>query len=98
MLTKTLDLYAKPLRITAYSKRWWNDSIKKARFKYSQVRREFKLNLNNHSLLLRNRLKIAQNNYYHIVRKEKRKCWQDFLQGSTDILENNLSYEDKNRC
>ena len=98
MLTKTLDLYAKPLRITAYSKRWWNSTVKEARFKYSQARREFKLGLNNPLLSLKNKLKLARNNYYYIVRKEKRKCWQDFLQGSTDILEDNLNYEDKNRC
>lgn len=98
MLTETLNLHAKPLRITAYSKRWWNSIIKEARFKYSQTRRKFKSSFNNSSRLIRNKLKSARNNYYYIVRKEKRKCWQNFLQGSTDILEENFNYEDKNRC
>ena len=97
MLTETLNLYAKPLRITAYSKRWWNSTIKETRSKYSQIRRQNKSALN-HTPSTRNRLKIARNNYYYIVRKEKRKCWQNFLQGSTDILEENLDYENKNRC
>ena len=98
-LTKTLNLYAKPLRITAYSKRWWNSTIKEARTKYSQVKREYKSSLNNRELpQSKNRLREARNNYYYIVREEKRKCWQDFLQGSPDILEENLNYEDKNRC
>ena len=33
MLTETLNLYVKPLCITAYLKQWWNDSVKEARFK-----------------------------------------------------------------
>jgi hypothetical protein len=34
-LIDALNLYAKPLRITAYSKRWWNSTVEKARLKYA---------------------------------------------------------------
>ena len=40
-----LDETAKKLRITAYSKRWWNNTVKEARLKYSQARREYKTSL-----------------------------------------------------
>jgi hypothetical protein len=32
------------------------------------------------------------------VRKEKRECWQKFLKGLTEILEDNSRLEDTNRC
>jgi hypothetical protein len=69
-----LNLYAKPLRITAYFKRWWNSTIEKARLKYTQIKRKLKNNLNRGSSQLKRELKLAQNNYYYIVRKEKREC------------------------
>jgi hypothetical protein len=94
----TLNLYAKPLRITAYSKRWWNPTIKKARLKYTQVKCRSKNSLNRGSTRLKRELNLARNNYYYIVRKEKRECWQKFLQGAEEILEDNPTYEDKNRC
>jgi len=94
-LTKVLNLYAKPLRITAYSKRWWNNKVKDARLKYSQCRREYKNSLKND--FITQKLKAARNNYYYIVRKEKRECWQAFLQGEDDI-EDNIGRESINRC
>ena len=41
-LTKVLNTHAKPLYISAFSKRWWNDKVKEARLKYSRRRREYK--------------------------------------------------------
>jgi hypothetical protein len=32
------------------------------------------------------------------MRKEKRECWQKFLEGLTEILEDNSRLEDINRC
>lgn len=73
MLTKTLNKYAKSTRITAYSKRWWNSKIKEARTKFSQARRELKLGPKSHLSSLKDKLKAARNNYYIMIRKEKRK-------------------------
>jgi Reverse transcriptase (RNA-dependent DNA polymerase)/Endonuclease-reverse transcriptase len=97
-LIDTLNLYAKPLRITAYSKRWWNSTVEKARLKYAQAKRRLKNSLDRGSSQLKRELKLARNNYYYIVRKEKRECWQKFLQGAEEILEDNPTYTDKNRC
>jgi hypothetical protein len=73
-LVNTLNLYTKLLRITAYSKRWWNPTIKKVRLKYTQVKRRFKNNLNRGSTRLKCELNLARNNYYYIIRKKKREC------------------------
>ena len=75
-LTKTLDLFVKPIRITAFSKRWWNSTVKETRSTYSQMRRKYKLNLEKlSSRILRNKFKKTRNEYYYAVRREKRKCW-----------------------
>jgi hypothetical protein len=91
-----LNQNAQPIKVIAYSKRWWNDQVRKARSKYSRKRRNYRTTPN--IPLIKERLKQARNNYYHIVRKEKRECWQKFLKGSTEILENNSRLEDTNRC
>ena len=44
-LINTLDLYAKPLHITPYSKRWWNSTVEKARLRYAQAKRKLKQSL-----------------------------------------------------
>jgi hypothetical protein len=63
-----------------------------------QIKRRLKNSLDRGSSQLKRELKLARNNYYYIVRKEKREYWQKFLQGAKEILENNLTYIDKNRC
>ena len=77
-LTKTLDKHAKPIRITAYSKRWWNSEVKEARFHYAKARRAYKLNGN------KKEIKQTRNSFYKILRKAKRICWQKFLQGTIE--------------
>ena len=84
------------MRITAYSKRWWDLKVQEARTKYSHTRREYKNSLKTPST--QQKLKLARNNYYYIIRRQKRECWQQFLMGSADIIEDNISNEDKNRC
>jgi hypothetical protein len=97
-LIDTLNLYAKSLRITAYSKRWWNSTIQKTRLKYAQAKRRLKNSLDRGSSQLKRELKLARNNYYYIVRKGKKECWQNFLQGAEEIREDNPTYMNKNRC
>ena len=77
-LTETLDKHAKPIRITAYSKRWWNPEVKEARFQYAKARRAYKLDGN------KEEVKLARNSFYKTVRKAKRICWQNFLQGTIE--------------
>ena len=72
-LTKTLDKHAKPIRITAYSKRWWNPEVKEARFHYAKARRAYKLHGN------KEEVKLARNSFYKTLRKAKRIYWQNFL-------------------
>jgi hypothetical protein len=100
-LTKVLNTHAKPLYISAFSKRWWNDKVKEARLKYSRRRREYKSQRNSLGL---EKLKAARNNYYYIVRKEKRECWKAYLEGENLDKENSLdkeketTKEDINKC
>lgn len=67
-LTKTLNKHAKSIRITAYSKRWWNSEVKEARFQYAKTRRAYKLNGN------KKEVKQAKNSFYKILRKAKKVC------------------------
>lgn len=69
-LTRLLNTHAKALRITAYSKRWWNEEVAKARKTWSQDKRR----------LSGAELRQARNAYYRTIRQAKRTCWQDFLQ------------------
>ena len=89
-LTKILNQFAKPLRITAFSKRWWNSEIQEARSHYAKARRDFKLICGDNTEVNR-----ARNDYYITVRKAKRKCWQDFLQG---VIEDDSISLDNQRC
>jgi hypothetical protein len=47
---------------------------------------------------MKERLKQARNNYYYIMRKEKREYWQKFLEGLTEILKDNNRLKDTNKC
>lgn len=69
-LTRLLNTHAKALRITAYSKRWWNEEVAQARKTWSQDKRR----------LSGAEMRQARNAYYRDIRQAKRTCWQDFLQ------------------
>ena len=69
-LAQLLNAHAKVLRITAYSKRWWNDEVTQARKIWAQDKKR----------LSEEELRQARNLYYRTIRKAKRACWQDFLQ------------------
>jgi ribonuclease HI len=87
-LVQTLNKHAKPIRITAYSKRWWNQEVQEARTRYARARRSYKLNRN------KTEVKVARNSFYITLRKAKRLCWQNFLQ---EDLEDNPT-ENQRRC
>ena len=47
----------------------------------------------------REKLKQAQNAFHRIVRKAKRECWQNFLEGEEELLDpTQTRHENKNRC
>src|SRR5271154_29236 len=85
-LTNILNKHAKTLRITAYSKRWWNSEVQEARTRYSRARRANKSSLEKNT---------ARNSYYTTIRRAKRECWQNFLQGITEDENQAL---DSQRC
>ena len=43
-------------------------------------------------------LRQARNAYYHTIRKAKRECWQNFLQGADDDSQPKAQSMDKNHC
>src|SRR5271156_5828740 len=93
-LTRVLNQHAKALRVTAYSKRWWNSEVQEARSRYAKARRDYKLIGSDNEKLEVNQ---ARNSYYVTVRKAKRKCWQDFLQGITKE-EDHTPLDSQKRC
>ncbi|KAJ5453717.1 uncharacterized protein N7458_004673 [Penicillium daleae] len=90
-LTAVLDQYAKPVRVTPRSKRWWNRDVKGARGAYCQARRAWQ---GQH--ITTTDLREARNDYYRTIRKAKRTCWETFLAGPTDIPDH--SREETARC
>ncbi len=64
------------MRITCYSKKWWNEEVVKACKIWAKKKKVWGQVMPN-----KEKLKQAQNVFYRIVRKIKRGCWQDFLEG-----------------
>jgi hypothetical protein len=93
-LTRILNQHAKALRVTAYSKRWWNSEVQEARSLYAKARRTYKLTGSESEKLEVNK---ARNSYYVTVRKAKRRCWQDFLLGTTEE-EDHTPLDGQKRC
>ena len=90
-LTAVLDQYAKPVRVTPRSKRWWNRDVKEARETYCQARRAWQ---GQH--ITTTDLRETRNDYYRTIRRAKRTCWETFLAGPTDNPE--YSNEETARC
>ncbi len=93
-LTNILNAYSKIMRVTCYSKRWWNEEVAKARKIWAKEKKVWGQVTPN-----REKLKQARNAFYHIVRKAKRECWQDFLEGKEErSVGAQIRPEDINRC
>ena len=90
-LTAVLDRYAKPVRVTPRSKRWWNRDVKEAREAYCQARRAWQ---GQH--IATTDLREARNDYYRTIRRAKRTCWETFLAGPTDASDH--PREETARC
>ncbi len=93
-LTTILNTYSKVMRVTPYSKRWWNSDVAEARKIWAKEKKKW-----GHTSPDRERLKKARNAFYRLIRKTKRECWQNFLEGEEETLEpGKIRPEDKNRC
>jgi ribonuclease HI len=93
-LTMTLNKFARTIRVTPYSKRWWNEEVKETRKEYSRAKREWGGNR-----VYDEELRETRNRYYRTIRKAKRECWQKFLQGETDLASREyVSNEETKRC
>ena len=75
-LVKLLNNHAKITRITAYSKRWWNEEVAEARKIWAKDKKRLSGKEG-----LKEELRQARYSYYRTIRKAKRLCWQKFLQG-----------------
>ena len=75
-LVKLLNNHAKVIRITAYSKRWWNEEVAEARKTWTRDKKRLSGDEG-----LKEELRQVRNLYYRTIRKAKRLCWQTFLQG-----------------
>jgi len=92
-LVETLNTHAKPLRVSAFSKRWWCAEIKEKRSSYARAKRAWKAG---HST--DGELREARNGLYSSIRKAKRECWENFLTGGAQTLSEKLGPEDTARC
>ena len=75
-VTEILNKYASPVRISPQSKRWWNETVKKARKGFLRGRYCY-----GRGRISWEELKATRNAYYSTIRREKRLTWQRFLQG-----------------
>ena len=91
-LSLLLDKHAKVLYVSPFSKRLWNKEVAKARKTWARAKKAYGRDDRN-----QDELKKARNTYYHVIRKAKRVCWQNFLQGQ-DKTQETRQLEDKTRC
>lgn len=68
-----LNKHAKILRVSPFSKRWWNEKVAEARKSWAKAKKTY-----GGDIRYKFKLKQARNTYYHIVRKVKRVYWQKF--------------------
>lgn len=92
-LTELLDNHAKITRVTAYSKRWWNEKVAEARKSWAKTKRKF-----GRDEIHKDEFRQARNLYYRTIRKAKRLCWQNFLQGKEGDTSQQPQILDPNRC
>ena len=79
-LTEILNKNCKLMQVTSYSKRWWNREVETAYKSWAKEKKTWgKITPD------REKFKQARNTFYRIVRKAKRKCWQNFLEGKEEI-------------
>lgn len=79
-LTHIFNLFRKPLRVCARSKRLWNESVSQARTKFKACRREYQ-----RQLISSSQYKAQRDSYYRELRKAKEKCFENWIQGYSDI-------------
>ena len=92
-LTDLFNKYTKVMRVTPYSKRWWNKNVAQARKVWAREEKLWgKITPN------REKLKQAQNTFYCTVRKAKIECWQNFFEGIEPSNPTQIRSEDINRC
>ena len=93
-LTTILDTYSKVMRVTSYSKRWWSREVAEAQKIWAKVKKKW-----GHTSPNIEKLKKAQNAFYHLIHKVKRECWQNFLEGKEETLDPGKTRpKDQNRC
>ena len=95
-VTSILNSYCKPIRVTPFSKKWWNSKVAEARKIWAREKKLWRKVTPS-----REKLKQAYNAFYHLVQRVKRECWQKFLMDDEEIPEGNKAkthLEDKNRC
>ncbi len=79
-LTEILNQNCKLMRVTSYSKKWWNKEVEVARKVWAKEKKLWgKITPD------RERFKKARNDFYRIVHKAKRECWQNLLEGEDEI-------------
>ena len=86
-LTSVLDRHAKPVKLCARSKRWWRPELRHARSLWASARKQWQARA-----CTRATFKAARADYYRQIRNAKRTCWESFLGGTQDSL------DDPNRC
>ncbi len=78
-IVELLNNHAKITKVCAYSKRWWNKEVAEARTCWAKDKKKF-----GRDETRKQELKQARNSYYRTIRKAKRLCWQNFLQGKKE--------------
>ena len=93
-LADTLTKYIKIIRIISFSKRWWNEEMKQTRKILSAAKRRWKKYIRDGN----QRLREVRNQYYRVIRKAKKQCWQFFLQDDAEVIFDRIQQEDTNKC
>ena len=96
LLTNILNTHCKTIRVTPFSKKWWNKEVAEAHKIWAREKK-----LWGKVIPDKKKLKQARNAFYRLVRRVKRECWQRFLIGDDGADKGDITKvhsEDKNRC
>ena len=82
------------MRVTFYSKRWWNNEVAEACKIFAREKKIWR-----HISQDREKLKKARNAFYRLIHRAKKECWQNFLESEEETLDSaTIQLKDKNRC
>jgi hypothetical protein len=84
-IQKCIAMHTKRLRITPFSKRWWNQNLTRLRHEYAiKSRIEHRSRFSGNWESAKKASNEARNTYISAIRKAKADHWQEWIEGANE--------------